>query len=155
MKMGKSCIKFVIAGFCLHLLISCNTVKKNCAVLSLLNDTTIVVASKLLPTDWDNAYYFKNIDKDSISATLHIPYSQGDYIDVGCRFIFIKDEKIVHQEIYWDEYYYRCMIPRVLLQDRLFTKISKQDTVMITKGGGYYSTQQIHVIDAIEVNSHN
>ena len=76
--MGKSCIKFVIAGFCLHLLISCNTVKKNCAVLSLLNDTTIVVASKLLPTDWDNAYYFKNIDKDSISATLHIPYSQGD-----------------------------------------------------------------------------
>lgn len=139
--MGKRVNKFSIICGSLLLLVSCNSVRQNCAIFTLVNDTTKVVASKLLPMDWDEVYYFSDIERDSISNYLHIPYDMDNYIDVGCRFIFVKKNEIVHQEIYWDEHYYRYKIPSISLENRSFLRISNSDTVIICKDGGYYSIQ--------------
>lgn len=117
---------------------SCNSVKSNCSRLLLYRDSVTIESKQLLPCKWDCMYYFDYSDRDYISSVLCIPYTKEDYVDVGCRFIFLKDKRIVHQEIYWDESFYRSRIPTFFLQQNQYQSISNSDSVIIKKEGGNF-----------------
>ncbi len=92
---------------------SCSSVLGTCRVQTLFHKEEVINARDLIDKDWDIAYYFSGFDcLSTIRETLNIPYENSDYVDIGRRFIFLSNNRIIHQEIYWDSYYYNSRIPQ-------------------------------------------
>lgn len=120
---------------------SCLSVKDTCHLQTIFHKEVEIAAQEMINKDWDIAYYFSDMDcLSTINEVLRIPYAKSDYVDMGRRFIFMRNDRIVHQEIYWDPYYYRHRIPEfqidtnahfIVLYPHDRIKVCKQDEIFL------------------------
>lgn len=114
---------------------SCSHVLATCCLHTFLNEDVIIDARDLINKEWEVAYYFSDIDCFSeIQETLNISYDKSDYEDLGRRFVFLCNNRIIHQEIYWDSCFYRCRIPEFICDTCTSVRIiHPQDKIRIYK----------------------